>query len=131
MKTNERIALDTSAVILYFRGQPAACDFLSQAWEIYLPLIVVGELYLGLERSEQKTKRAHELDELLALANVLYPNLQTAWLYARIKMELLERGKPIPDNDIWIAAMAQQAELPLAARDEHFDFIESLDVVPL
>jgi tRNA(fMet)-specific endonuclease VapC len=131
MKTNERIALDTSAVILYFRGQAAAIELLGQTQEIYLPLTALGELYLGLERSEQRNKRIRELDELLAFANVLYPNLETAQLYARIKMELLEMGRPIPDNDIWIAAMALQAGLPLAARDEHFDFIKKLDVVPL
>ncbi len=131
MKANERIALDSSAVILYFRGQTAARELLLQASEIYLPLTAVGELYLGVERAEQKTKRRHELDELLMLVNVLHPNLQTARLYAQMKASLLADGKPIPDNDLWIAALARQAGLPLAARDEHFDFIEDLEVLGL
>lgn len=131
MKAIERIALDSSAVILYFRGLPAARELLAHTQEIYLPLIVVGELYLGLERSEQKAKRRHELDELLALTNLLHPNLQTAQVYSQIKAKLLVAGTPIPDNDIWIAALARQADLPLAARDEHFGFIEDLEVIPL
>lgn len=131
MKANERIALDSSAVILYFRGHPAARELLGAAQEIYLPLTAVGELYLGVERAEQKMKRRRELDELLALTNVLHPNLQTAQFYAQMKARLLTAGKPIPDNDIWIAALAQQAGLPLAARDEHFDFIEGLEVIGL
>ena len=131
MKANDRIALDSSAVILHFRGQPAARELFSQAQELYLPLTALGELYLGIERSEQKIKRRHELDELLSLVNVLHPNLQTAQRYAQMKARLLAAGTPIPDNDIWIAALAQQAELPLAARDEHFDFIEGLEVIGL
>ena len=131
MKVHERMALDSSAVILYFRGQPAARELFSQANELYLPLTTLGELYLGVERAEQKIKRRHEVDELLALTNVLHPNLQTAQTYAKIKARLLAAGTPIPDNDIWIAALAQQAGLPLAARDEHFDFIEGLEVIGL
>jgi len=131
MKLPERIALDSSAVILYFRGHPAALNLLSQVQEIYLPLTVLGELYLGLERAQQKTRRGHELDELLALANILHPNLHTARLYAQIKSKLLAAGTPIPDNDTWIAALASQAGLPLAARDEHFDFIKGLEIFPL
>jgi len=106
MKANVRIVLDSSAVILYFRGHDAARELLNQAEEIYLPLIVLGELYLGLERAEHKTRRRRELDELLALANVLHPNLQTAQLYAQFKAKLLAAGTPIPDNDTWIAALA-------------------------
>jgi tRNA(fMet)-specific endonuclease VapC len=125
------MALDTSAVILYFRGQTNARELLGQAGEIYLPLIALGELYLGLERSEHKSKRRRELDKLLDLANVLHPNLQTARLYAQMKAALLAAGTPIPDNDTWIATLARQAGLPLAARDEHFDFIQGLEIISL
>ena len=70
MKGIERVALDSSAVILYFRGQPAARELLSQTQEIYLPLTAVGELFLGLERAENKIRRVRELNELLSLAGV-------------------------------------------------------------
>ena len=131
MKEIERVALDSSAVILYFRGLPAAAELLSQAREIYLPLTALGELYLGLERSQNKTRRTHELNELLSLVNVLLPDLHTARLYAQLKARLLNAGTPIPDNDLWIAALARQAHLPLAARDEHFEFVEGLKLIPL
>ena len=131
MKGIERVALDSSAVILYFRGQAAAQELLSHTHEIYLPLVAVGELFLGVERAENKIRRTRELNELLSLTNVLQPNLETARLYAQIKAKLLTKGTPIPDNDIWIAALARQANLPLAARDEHFQFVEGLEIVPL
>jgi tRNA(fMet)-specific endonuclease VapC len=131
MKRIERAALDSSAVILYFRGQPAAVELFAGIQEIYLPLIAVGELYLGLERSENKLRRTRELNELLSQANLLQPDFQTAKLYAQIKAKLLAAGTPIPDNDIWIAALARQANLPLAARDEHFEFVEGLEIIPL
>jgi tRNA(fMet)-specific endonuclease VapC len=131
MKRIERAALDSSAVILYFRGQPAAVELFAGIQEIYLPLIAVGELYLGLERSENKSRRMRELNELLSQANLLQPDFQTAQLYAQIKAKLLAVGTPIPDYDIWIAALARQANLPLAARDEHFEFVEGLEIIPL
>jgi tRNA(fMet)-specific endonuclease VapC len=131
MKKIERAALDSSAVILFFRGQPAAVELFASLQEIYLPLTVLGELYLGLERSQNKPRRTRELNELLAQANLLLPNLQTAQHYARIKSQLLAAGTPIPDNDIWIAALARQSNLPLAARDEHFEFIEGLEIISL
>ena len=51
---------------------------------------------------------------------------QTANEYGLIKISLRAKGRPIPDNDAWIAALARQYNLPLATRDEHFAEVEGV-----
>ncbi|WP_212006206.1 PIN domain-containing protein [Chitinophaga sp. HK235] len=55
--------------------------------------------------------------------HVLQTDLITAEMYANIKSALLRKGKPIPENDIWIAAFACQYNLPLYTADKHFEEI--------
>jgi tRNA(fMet)-specific endonuclease VapC len=45
---------------------------------------------------------------------------RTAEIYAELLFFLRSKGKPIPTNDIWIAAQARQSGGELAARDGHF-----------
>ncbi len=56
----------------------------------------------------------------LTYAVVLFPDHDTTASYAQVKAELAQLGRPIPDNDLWIAAMARHLDLPLATRDAHF-----------
>jgi len=53
---------------------------------------------------------------------------ETARKYGAIKTLLREKGQPIPENDIWIAAIAQQHGLTLVTKDVHFDTIGHLRV---
>jgi len=50
----------------------------------------------------------------------------TAERYAEIREELRRKGRPIPANDLWIAALARQHALPLLSRDQHFDSVPGL-----
>jgi len=60
---------------------------------------------------------------------LLLPTAETANLYGQIRSALARAGTPIPENDIWIAALAKEFQLPLAARDSHFDLIAGLQVL--
>jgi predicted nucleic acid-binding protein len=51
----------------------------------------------------------------------------TAEHYAEIRVELKRSGRPIPVNDLWIAALARQHALPLLSRDQHFEFVRGLE----
>ena len=64
--------------------------------------------------------------DLLTYAVVLYADQDTTEIYGQVKAELAQLGKPIPDNDLWIAAMARQYGLPLATRDAHFSAVPRL-----
>ena len=67
-----------------------------------------------------------DLGVLERLAEVLVVDAETARAYALIRRELKEAGKPIPDNDLWIAALVRQHALPLLSNDTHFDYVKGL-----
>lgn len=45
----------------------------------------------------------------------------------QIKLRL--KGRPLPENDVWIAALAMQYALTLVTRDAHFQEVENLQTV--
>lgn len=61
-----------------------------------------------------------------ATFGVLAPDEDTADHYARLFVQLKRAGKPLPDNDVWIAALCIQHRLALITRDKHFDRIPQL-----
>jgi len=90
------------------------------------PWVVLGELHYGDARAQRRAEQLANIRELLRVATLLLPDRNTAQCYGEVKAELAQAGKPIPDNDIWIASVARQYELPLATRDAHFRFISRL-----
>ncbi len=68
------------------------------------------------------------VDELLTKATVLSSDAMTSKEYGKIKSDLRKKGKPIPENDIWIAAVAIQYDLKLITKDSHFEYIDDLDI---
>ena len=88
---------------------------------ISLPVVVLGEYRYGLKSSRQRAAREQWLDELEANCSVLDITSDTSRTYAEIRYELRRAGKPIPENDLWIAALARQHGLPLLSKDAHFD----------
>jgi tRNA(fMet)-specific endonuclease VapC len=98
---------------------------------IYVPVIVIGELYFGANRSNQLQKRTSEIEQLEKMVTILEISRTTAQIYGRIKEQLLMKGKPIPENDIWIAAIAAENEMVLLTRDGHFEHVEGIAIEKL
>ncbi len=88
----------------------------------------MGELYYGARFSTHVQKNIKEVKKATANYNVLLIDEGTASHYGNIKAALRKIGKPIPENDIWIAAIAQQYELTVATRDNHFKAIDSISL---
>ena len=122
-------AVDTSAVLLHFRGDNAYTDALADLAEIYLPSIALGELVFGACHSANPVKTRRLLKSFVAGTTVLSVSGETAEYYGRIRHDLATLGKPIPDNDIWIAAICMQHALPLLARDSHFAQVKGLRLI--
>jgi predicted nucleic acid-binding protein len=120
------VILDTDAVSALFDGDDQLGAQLRDAAAIHLPVIVVGEYRYGLERSRHREKLDLLLDALVGETVVLSIDLATASVYARLREDLQRRGRPLPENDVWIAALARQHELPVASRDTHFDLVPGL-----
>jgi predicted nucleic acid-binding protein len=127
------IVLDTSAYSRAFRGDPAAVEALRSASEIHLPLIVLGELLAGFAVGSRPERNRKDLAEFMSAPRVslMHPDERTAHRYANIVAALRDAGRPIPTNDVWIAALALQAGMPLLTFDAHFGWVPGLALVPI
>jgi tRNA(fMet)-specific endonuclease VapC len=129
MPANGNVLLDSSVVIPYFKRDAAIRQQIQGCSALYLPTTVLGELYCGANLSINPTKVLAEIQNLL-IAMVLLPiGAITAEHYGQIRAALAKSGTPIPENDIWIAATAQEYQLPVATRDEHFGRISGLQIL--
>jgi len=89
-------------------------------------VITLGEYRYGIARSRHHEEYEAWLSGLLAQCRVLEITEPTTKFYAGVQYELREAGKPIPANDIWIAALCRQYKLPLLSKDRHFDFVRGI-----
>lgn len=126
MPQSGKYLLDTNIVIAMFAGEPAIQEKRQNADRVFLPSPVVGELYYGARKSRRPIENLTQINQLVQDIQVLPCNLETAQRFGIIKDRLRRKGHPIPDNDIWIAAIALQRELILVTRDSHFEAVESL-----
>ena len=120
--------LDTNIVIALFAGEQSVLDHLKNANEVYIPSVVIGELYYGVHKSSQVNKNLKRIEAFIASNIILACDAVTAFHYGKVKDQLRQKGKPIPENDIWIAALALQFDSVLVSRDEHFSTVQDLTV---
>jgi predicted nucleic acid-binding protein len=123
-----RVALDTNRLTALFRGDAELAELLAGCDEVVIPLIVLAEIKAGFLGGSQHQRNEVLLQKLLAkpTVTVLLPSRETADHYAKLYVQLKRSGKPIPDNDLWIAALAPEKDLVLITRDPHFEHIPQL-----
>ena len=119
--------LDTNAVSALLAGDPALAELLELSERHHLPVVVIGEYRYGLLRSRHRQALQAFLETLIRESLVLRVDEATTVHYAAVRNELREMGRPIPENDVWIAALARQHAQPLVSRDEHFDGVAGLE----
>ena len=120
----DRFTVDTNIVIALLEGDEAVLKLFEQSEGIYLPFPVKGELIFGAFKSSRTAENMVRLELLFSRCITLPSTEQVERKYAEIKIELNRKGRPIPENDIWIAACSKAADLPLVTRDPHFNEIE-------
>ena len=123
-----RVALDTNRLTDLFQGDAALAERLGASDEVWIPLVVLGEIKAGFYGGAQQHRNEILLHAFLAKPTVaiLIPDRETAEHYARLFVQLKRAGTPIPDNDLWIAASVLQCDLALITRDGHFSRIPQL-----
>ena len=94
--------------------------------EVYTSVVVIGELLYGARVSSNSEANLARVADFASGVAVLPVGGATSDVYSRIKQALRAKGRPIPDNDLWIASSAIQHELSLLHRDAHFDEIDEL-----
>jgi tRNA(fMet)-specific endonuclease VapC len=123
-----RVALDTNRLTDLFRGDGDLAAFLAGVGEVWVPLVVLGEIKAGFHGGSQHRRNETLLARFLAkpTVGVLIPGSETAEYYAKLFVQMKQAGTPIPDNDLWIAAMALENNLTLVTRDRHFTKVPQL-----
>ena len=128
-----KIAVDSNRYTDFCKGLPEVVEVIQNATEIYLPLIVIAEQRAGFANGQNREKNERTLTRFLNNDGVyiLSPNEQTTFFYADLYLYLRKKGKPIPTNDLWIAALTLQHNLVLFDRDSDFDHLPQLARLPL
>jgi tRNA(fMet)-specific endonuclease VapC len=129
MPTNGSVVLDTNIAIAFLSDDDSVRQHVAAAERIILTTVVLGELFYGARHSDRAEQNLQRVEELAQNCEVLDVSIETARQYGIIKSELRRKGAPIPNNDIWIAALTQQYGAAIATRDQHFDLVERLAIV--
>lgn len=121
--------LDTNALSAAAEEHPGLMRILAGVQQLALPVVAIGEFRYGIALSRHKSRYQQWLNGLIADCLVLEVTEQTTHYYAAINVELRRAGKPIPTNDLWIAALGRQHGLPLLSLDRHFDAVSGIQRV--
>ena len=124
----KRILFDTNAYAAFKRGDPGAAEVVRLADRIGMNTVDLGELLAGFSGGSHEERNRRELAEFLRSPRVemLPLGSGTAEHYARAFQALRRKGRPIPTNDLWIAASALEHGYAVYTHDEHFQVIEGL-----
>jgi tRNA(fMet)-specific endonuclease VapC len=120
------VILDTNALSAFLAEDGALLTLLADTPELHLPAIVLGEYRFGLANSRKRRILLPLLDALESDCLVLDVDAFTARKYAEVRDELRRAGTPIPENDLWIAALARQHALEVVSCDAHFDQVHGV-----
>jgi len=125
----KKIALDTNIAIGLLNDDLKIVEQVQPYGNFYLPVTVCGELLFGALNSVKKNSNLKKVNKLIQSCKILHTNMLIAESYAKIRLNLKQLGKPIPENDIWIAAICRVNKIPLLTKDKHFSFVEALKLV--
>ncbi|MCC7391571.1 type II toxin-antitoxin system VapC family toxin [Candidatus Sumerlaeota bacterium] len=123
--------LDTSAAIAFLNNETSAVRAFAELRSPFLSPTIYGELLFGARNSSRFHHNRLAISHLVANCEMLLVDNLVAEEYAAIRFELKEKGKPIPENDIWIAATARHHGIPLLTLDAHFQQVDRLGLIRL
>lgn len=120
------VALDTNAYSDFMRGEASRVHIIRTARNIYLPLMVLGELRAGFAAGNQRSSNAANRFLNSPRVSILLPDEQTTHHYAQLYLQLRRKAAAIPSNDLWISALVVQHHLILCTSDAHFEYLPQL-----
>ena len=123
-----RNLLDTNIAIALLADEAVVKSNLAKTDEVFVSSIALGELYFGAWKSGRPRANLDRIEEFAVNCIVLGCDTDTARRYGEVKNDLRVKGRPLPENDIWIAAIALQHDLTLITRDGHFNEVDNLKV---
>ena len=123
---NGKHLLDTNIIIALFKNDENVRNQMAVSFEVFVPAIAIGELYYGAQHSAHIEKNMSQVRAFAKNTTVLACEIATVEYYGQIKNKLKTKGHPLPENDVWIVAIAKQHSLTVATRDQHFKEIDAL-----
>jgi len=122
------LVIDTNAYAAFMAGDEDTVRTLQTADRIVVGVVVLGELLAGFAAGSRRAENRRDLSAFLASPRVQVAPASptTAEFYAAVFAQLRRKGRPLPANDLWIAATAFEHGAPLLTRDAHFREIEGL-----
>ena len=123
-----RVCMDTNVYIALVKGKSEVLDLIESAQQVFVPIAVIGELLAGFKLGSKEKKNRKTFDDFLEMSTIKVVPIsrETAEIFAEIKSDLSRRGKPIPINDIWIAAQTIETGSVLMTYDRHFQHVTGL-----
>jgi len=123
-----KVLLDTNAYTALFRGHEGVAARVRRAEQVLVSVVVAGELLFGFRNGSRYEANRTELEDFIASPYVaLLPvTLVTSDRFGRIAASLRRKGRPLPTNDIWIAAHAMESGAELLSFDRHFDQVDGI-----
>ncbi len=120
--------LDTNAYSALLRGKESVSQVVSNAHELYLPLPVIAELRYGFLKGSQSERNEQVLQNFLAQPqiSIVFPTLKTTDIYAKLHHLCQQKGRALSQNDIWIAALAQENKYTLITFDKDFKVFKGI-----
>lgn len=123
--------LDTNVIIEFLNGNEKVRSQLKNISDFAIPITVLGELLIGAEYSKIKEKDQLLYESFCSSFPIINTTIPIARKYAEITAQLKKKGHPIPMNDVWIAASAMANGMSVVTSDNHFKFIDGLDVIEI
>ncbi|MGA2773331.1 MAG: type II toxin-antitoxin system VapC family toxin [Bryobacteraceae bacterium] len=113
-------------VIALLEGDDTVLSNLDRAAGVFIPAVALGELFFGAAKSGRPSENTAKVERFAVGRAIVSCDLDVAREYGRLKQRLKEKGRPLPENDLWIAAAAKRHGMVLVTRDRHFHEIEDL-----
>jgi tRNA(fMet)-specific endonuclease VapC len=128
-----KLALDTNAYVALHGGDPRLVEEARRADIVGLPIVVIGELWFGFMNGSKLRQNSRTLERFIATPRVQVLSLdeETTRLFGETATLLRQAGRPIQQNDIWIAALCKQHGFALATRDRGFRHVLGLDLLEI
>jgi len=118
--------MDTNALIKLMARDPTLRWRMGHDFRCFLSFISVGELYAGAHQSSRLNLNIAEVQRICIEIPIVDWDLEIANDYGRIQAALRRKGRPMPQNDVWIAATAMRHGMTLITLDKHFTFVDGL-----
>ena len=126
----KKVLLDTNAYARFLAGDEKVLARLAQADRVYMSVFVLGELFAGFRAGAKEKHNRRIFESFLSKpgVSVLEATTETAEYFGMIKASLRKVARPIPVNDVWIAAHVLEAGAVLVTYDSHFLAVPGLRI---